>query len=247
MDYQVAIEPFHGPLDLLLYLVRKHEVDILDIPIAQITEQFLNYLHIIETLDVEAAGDFLVMASTLMEIKSKLLLPVEKSEAQEEEADPRRELVRQLMEYRKIKDAASQLEARAEKQQTRIARDPIEEPLPSTKLQPLRELELWDLVNAFGRLMRETAALQPRNIIVDETPQHVYEQYIERRLQDEGSLSFRSIFTAPYHRVRLVGLFLAILELVKRSVIKLEQPTPFAEIQLYLTSEEGDPPEMNQQ
>src|SRR5690242_11255484 len=114
MPYTVALDAFHGPLDLLLYLVKKHEVDILDIPIATITEQFLTYLHGLQELDVELAGDFLVMAATLMEIKSRMILPAEAQLADDEASDPRRELVKQLLEYRKIKDAAAALEERAE-------------------------------------------------------------------------------------------------------------------------------------
>src|SRR5919201_5588888 len=115
MDYQVDLATFRGPLDLLLYLVKRNEVDVLDIPIARILEQFQEYLALhLDWLDVERAGDFLVMAATLMEIKSKLLLP--RSEEADEEDDPRRELVRQLIEYKKFKDAAALLEAQAERQ-----------------------------------------------------------------------------------------------------------------------------------
>src|SRR5205809_773475 len=104
MDYQVDLDVFHGPLDLLLYLVKREEVDICDIPIARIAEQFKTYLDVLQHIDVERAGDFLVVASTLMEIKSRLLLP--RPPAEEEEEDPRRELVRQLLEYKQFKDAA---------------------------------------------------------------------------------------------------------------------------------------------
>src|SRR5436190_7952401 len=115
MDYKVELPTFRGPLDLLLFLVKHNEVDLYDIPIAVITEQFLAYLNLIQVVDVEAAGEFLVMAATLMEIKSKLLLPHAEAE-QAEEADPRLELVKQLVEYKKFKEAASLLESRAERQ-----------------------------------------------------------------------------------------------------------------------------------
>src|SRR5947199_3213123 len=121
MEYQVQLESFRGPLDLLLYLVKHNEVDICDIPIARITEQFLEYLRVLEMIDVERAGDFLVMAATLMEIKSRMLLPRPEENA-EEEADPRLELVRQLVEYKKFKDAAVLLEAQAERQLSRLPR-----------------------------------------------------------------------------------------------------------------------------
>src|SRR5262249_32863000 len=119
MPYTVALESFHGPLDLLLHLVKRSEVDVLDIPIAVIAEQFLEHVRVVRELDVEVAGEFLVMAATLVEIKSRMLLPPEATAAEEEEPDPRRELVKQLLEYRKFKDAAAALEERAEAQGTR--------------------------------------------------------------------------------------------------------------------------------
>src|SRR5436309_14923586 len=149
MDYQVDLDSFRGPLDLLLYLVKRNEVDVCDIPIARVTEQFLEYLRLLELIDVERAGDFLVMAATLMEIKSKMLLP-RGDEPAEEEADPRRELVRQLLEYKKFKDAATLLEAQAERQLCRLPRQPAELPAPpGLAEQPLGRVELWDLVSAF--------------------------------------------------------------------------------------------------
>jgi segregation and condensation protein A len=232
MDYQVELDVFRGPLDLLLYLVKRQEVDICDIPIAQVTEQFLHYLCVLEWIDVELAGDFLVLAATLMEIKSRLLLP-RSDNPEEEEADPRLELVRQLLEYKKFKDAATLLEAQAERQLCRLARQPIELPAePEPAQQPLRQVELWDLVSAFGRLMRETLALQPQQIVMDATPIHVYMASILERLQAEPSLMFSALFTPPYQRSRLVGLFLAILELIKGRQIRAEQAEVFGDIWL---------------
>src|SRR5262245_11177177 len=117
MEYQVQLEVFHGPLDLLLYLVKRHEVDIFDIPISHIAAQYLHYLELMRKIDMEVAGEFLVVASTLMEIKSKMLLPQkEKAEEAEAKEDPRAELVRQLVEYKKCRDAAARLEEQAEQQ-----------------------------------------------------------------------------------------------------------------------------------
>jgi segregation and condensation protein A len=167
MEYNVQLETFRGPLDLLLFLVKRHEVDIRDIPIARVAEQFLEYLHAVQLIDVEWAGDFLVMAATLMEIKSKMLLPRSEEEAAEED-DPRLELVKQLIEYKKYKEAAGLLEEQAERQLARLPRWPLEVPEPLDPAhQPLRRVELWDLVSAFGRLMRETNALLPRQIVMD--------------------------------------------------------------------------------
>ena len=234
MDYQVELENFRGPLDLLLYLVKHDEVDIFDIPIARITDQFLHYLELLKAIDVERVGDFLVMASTLMEFKSRMLLP--RSEEQKEEDDPRLELVRQLVEYKKFKDAAALLEERAEKQATRMPRLWPEEPqgLVDPARQPIRQVELWDLVSAFGRLMRETLATQPKQIILDETPLQVFMDRILERLAERPRLGFAELFEPPHNRGRLIGLFLAILELIKASRISAEQEQPFSEISVVL-------------
>lgn len=236
MDYQVNLETFRGPLDLLLYLVKREEVDVRDIPIARIADQFLQYMHLLELVDVEWAGDFLVMAATLMEIKSRMLLPRAEPGAEEKD-DPRQELVRQLLEYKKFKDAAALLDAQAERQLNRLPRQ-LTEPVnvPGPDQQPLRAVELWDLVSAFGRLMRETLALQPRQIVVDETPIQVYMDAIFEQLQSAQRLPFSTVFGPPHTRARLLGLFLAVLELIKSCKIQAEQPEPFKEIWLALAS-----------
>ena len=230
MEYKVELEVFRGPLDLLLFLVKRNEVDICDIPIAKIAEQFQEYINVLKLIDVEFAGDFLVMAATLMEIKSRMLLP-RPEELQEEEDDPRLELVRQLLEYKRFKEAAHLLEQQAERQMTRLPRIPAEmiAPLDPAK-QPLRQVELWDLVSAFGRLMRETSALQPRQIVMDETPIHVHMENILKRLEQQPKLAFKDIFTPPHTRGRLLGIFLGVLELMKMKKIEAQQDDTFGEI-----------------
>lgn len=235
-EYQVELPTFRGPLDLLLFLVKHNEVDLYDIPIAKITEQFLAYLNLIQVIDVEAAGEFLVMAATLMEIKSKMLLPRGEQE-QAEEADPRLELVKQLIEYKKYKEAAALLEERAQKQMARLPRSPVELPAPpDLAQQPVRKVELWDLVSAFGRLMRETAALQPSQIVMDETPLQVHMQRIVDLLTEREALTLTELFTPPHTRGRLLGLFLAILELIKGCIIFVEQAEAFGELSFRLAS-----------
>lgn len=231
MDYLVSLDAFHGPLDLLLYLVKREEVDILEIPIAKLADQFMEFLATLQEVNVEMAGDFLVLAATLMEAKARSLLPVEEQPESEEEPDPRRELVRQLLEYRKFRDAASALEECAEKQSTHLPRVAPVEPTPAG-VPVVRSVEIWDLVSAFSRLIRETQASQPSAVIVDDTPQHVYEEQAWQRVHTEQTLPFRDLFTPPYQRARLIGLFLAVLELVRRGRIGLEQPEPFGDIRL---------------
>ena len=230
MEYKVELEIFRGPLDLLLFLVKRNEVDICDIPIAKIAAQFQEYLNLLKLIDVEFAGDFLVMAATLMEIKSRMLLP-RPEELEAEEDDPRLELVRQLLEYKRFKEAAHLLEQQAERQMTRLPRIPAETVTPmDPSTQPLRQVELWDLVSAFGRLMRETSATQPRQIIMDETPIDVHMEMILRRLAEQPQLPFKDIFTPPHTRGRLLGIFLAVLELIKAKKVEARQDDAFSEI-----------------
>ncbi|HUR54481.1 MAG TPA: segregation/condensation protein A [Gemmataceae bacterium] len=221
MPYTVALDAFHGPLDLLLFLVKRNEVDVLDIPIAKVADQFRDYLLVMQNLDVELAGDFVVMAATLMEIKSRMLLPAGAEAPEEEHDDPRRELVKQLLEYRKFKDAAAALEERAEKQGTRLPRHELPEPT-ATGSPTVKSVELWDLVSAFARLMRETQASQVTTIAVDDTPQHVYESQIKERVAAEKRVAFRSVFSPPFSKPRLLGVFLAVLELIRHRGIGLE-------------------------
>ncbi|HEX4592602.1 MAG TPA: segregation/condensation protein A [Gemmataceae bacterium] len=232
MDYRVDLPEFHGPLDLLLYLVKKHEVDVRDIPIATIAEQFRQYLDILQVADIELAGDFLVMAATLMEIKSRMLLPQAETEAAEDEADPRKELVRQLVEYKKFKEAAARLETRAAEQQRRLPRQAVAQPAAPSGPPAVQAVELWDLVSAFGRLLSETKALEPTAVVEDETPQQVYQDLVRDRLRAEARVRFRDLFSPPFYRARLVGLFLAVLELIRRFEAVLEQDGLFGEIWL---------------
>lgn len=241
MEYQVELEIFRGPLDLLLFLVKRDEVDICDIPVAKVAEQFLAYLNVIQLIDVEWAGEFLVMAATLMELKSRMLLP-RPEELDDDVEDPRKELVRQLLEYKKFKDATSLLEHRAEQHMRRLPREPIEAPARvDPAQQPLQQVELWDLVSAFGRLMRETLAMQPQQVVMDETPIQVYMEQIRETLKQSGRVLFADLFVPPRTRGRLLGLFLAVLELIKGRWVRVEQPEPFGEIYITEAVREEEP------
>jgi segregation and condensation protein A len=231
--YRVAQHAFHGPLDLLLHLVRKNEIDILDVSVAGLADQFIEYLRTMCELNVEFVGEFLVTAATLMEMKSRSLLPADDPAEAIEKIDPRNDLVRQLLEYRKFKDAAAALEQRAETFATRVPRTAPPEPATPGQIA-VRPVELWDLVAAFARLMRETQSLAPTTIQVDDTPQHVYAEMILDRLRAQPRVPFRDLFTPPYTKARLIGLFLAVLELIKGNEIQLEQPDPFGEIWIFL-------------
>lgn len=234
MRISIELEMFRGPLDLLLYLVRKHELDILDIPIATVTDQFLQTIAVLEQIDIDAVGDFLEMASTLVEIKSRMVLPSEE-EVEQELEDPRQDLVRRLLEFKQYRDAASMLEERGREWRERYGRvaDDLGARPASPEDQPIQEVELWDLVSAFGRVLKEkTATHGPERIRYDETPIHVYMQRIHERLCREGRVPFTDFFDGAIHKSKLIGLFLAVLELVRHQHARADQGELHGEIWL---------------
>jgi len=229
MDYRVNLDIFAGPMDLLLYLVRKEEVDIYEIPIARITEQYLRYVEMLKDLDVDLAGDFLVMASTLMQIKSAMLLPQADPEAVETDdvGNPRAELIRQLLEYKRFKDAANLLEAAAERQMQRHPRSDsiIDKLRPNAEPElDLDQVSIWDLLDAFDRICKATGGVAfDISHIKDDTPIDLYQIEILHRLQTEGPLTFERIFEGSRERIVIVGRFLAMLELIRDKLIWAEQ------------------------
>jgi segregation and condensation protein A len=234
MDFRVQLDLFRGPLDLLLYLIRKHELDVIDIQIAAVTEQFLEYIAVIEQIDVDAVGDFLDLASSLIEMKSRAALPGEE-EVQAELEDPRQDLVRRLIEYKQYRDAASMLEERSREwceRYPRAANDlPTRQSAPEQ--QPIQEVELWDLVSAFGRVLKAKHAVRgPESIRYDETPIHVYMQRIDERLRRDGRVNFTMFFESSVHKSKLVAMFLAVLELVRHQHARAAQQALFGEIWL---------------
>lgn len=233
MPPDFSFDGYHGPLDLLLYLVRRHEVDVLNVPLAAVADQFRDYVEVVKELDLEAAGDFLVVAATLMEIKSRALLPpAEQTTDADDKPDPRRDLVKQLLQYRKFKDVAAALEDRAVKHAERVGREAPADATAAPAGPVVRPVELWDLVSAFARLMRETRAAGALTVTADDTPQHVYEAEVADRVRAAGRVAFREVFGPPYNKPRLIGLFLAVLELVRNHGLGLEQPDPGGEIWL---------------
>jgi len=231
MDFRVQLDYFRGPLDLLLYLVRKHELDVRDLPIALVTEQFLTYLDVLEKLDVNEVGDFLDVASTLIEIKSQLVLPRGGEEADTWD-DPREDLVERLLEYKKYKDAASMLDEHSrdwQQQYSRLASDVAPREIDATS-QPIREVELWDLVSAMGRILRESQPATPSTIVYDDTPIQVYMQRIHTRLTSDRRVAFSDMFQPGMHKSAIVGVFLAILELARHHGVRTEQNDLHGEI-----------------
>jgi len=244
-DYRVNLEIFAGPLDLLLYLVRKEEVDIYDISISKITDQYIRYIELLKSLDIDLAGDFLVMAATLMQIKSAMLLPkAEPDQLQDDDlSDPRTELIRQLLEYKKFKDAANLLNAAADEQKERF-------PRPGTiveKLKPdaepeidMEQVSIWDLLEAFDTICKATGNVRDISSIQDDTPIDLYQIEILHRLQTEGPMTFERIFESKTSRYMLVGLFLALLELIREKLAWVEQASDSS---IYVRSLTNEPAE----
>lgn len=233
-DYRVELDGFCGPLDLLLYLVRREEVEILDLPMAVITAQFVEFLEVLQILDLDFIGEFVVVASSLVEIKSRLVLPRDEvaPEIVERDEDPRSELVQQLLEYKRFKEAAQALEEQAALWQQRFPRMADDRPRgagdPSQDL--FKEVELWDLVSALSRVLRKNSEAAPTKVIYDDTPIAVYIEQIKQRVAEEGRCSFSSFFAGAYSRSRITGIFLAILELLRHQKYRAEQPIAYREI-----------------
>jgi segregation and condensation protein A len=251
--YTVDVEVFHGPMDLLLYLIRREELDIGDIPIARITDSYVGHLRMLKQagdrvmLDINTAGDFLVMAATLMEIKSAMLLPpppvVDGAEptAAQQLADPRFELVQRLLEYKKFKDAAAALDARQREHEARFARVPAA--LPGDDEPPpvdLDEVQVWDLLSAFDRLMKEVTVRKPRyhEVTYDDTPIDLHAADIEDRLRRDGKLTLRSLVTGRKSRSEMIGVFLALLELIREKRVLVTQSDPMGEVEIETAPEE---------
>ncbi|TWT47725.1 segregation and condensation protein A [Botrimarina hoheduenensis] len=234
MEFRVTIEGFHGPLDLLLYLVRKDEVEVAQLSLSAVIDQYLAHVERLQSLDIDAIGDFLEVATVLIEIKSQMVLPDESVSAPEEVIESQHDLVERLLEYKEFRDLAERLAARNEAwgaRRSRRALPPVTEE-PTTR--PIEAIEVWDLVSAFSRVMSERLAkpAEPTTIRYDDTPVHVHMQRIDKHLRSATApVPFEELFIeGPVHRSTLVGLFLAILELVRYGHALAEQPERFGPI-----------------
>ncbi len=246
MEYRVELSTYTGPLDLLLYLVRRHEVEITDLPIAHITAQFVDFLEVLELIDFELVGEFVVMASTLVEIKSRAVLPSPEEEVPEVDVteDPRSELVRQLLEYKKFKDAAHLLEDHAAQWQLRYPRLSQDRP-PAHKqgaADYIKDVELWDLVSAFSRIVRRIDPEEEKSIVYDDTPISVYIDRIDKKVRQDGRKAFSSFFEGTNSRSKIVGIFLAILELLRNYHFRAEQDERSGEIWVMPPHKPDSPP-----
>ncbi len=234
-DYKVKLEVFEGPLDLLLYLIKKEEVDIYEIPIERITTQYMEYLSLMQLLNLEVAGEFLVMAATLMYIKSRLLLPEDQQVTdteQEDGEDPRWELIRQLVEYKKFKEAALQL-AQREAEQSRMFPRRVGDDVGAErdKAAPLAEVSIFDLINAFNTVLKKSQDKEIFSEIIEErfTVSDKIEEILYI-LRDRAGLLFSEVFEKASSRAEVVVTFLALLELIRLKRLRVQQPESFGEI-----------------
>lgn len=242
MSYKVKLEVFEGPLDLLLYLIKKEEIDIYDIPIAKITEQYLEYLDLMRLLDLNIAGEFLVMAATLMHIKSRMLLPPDEQPLDEEEMlDPRAELVRKLLEYKKFKEAAGQLQNLEVKRKELFIRQPTNEGGNQPEYVEYFEATLFDLISAFSGVLKEVPKQTFYQIVKEEVSVEEKIHYIFHQLVTTPVLYFVNLFKDVKSKLEIIATFLAVLELIRLREILVVQKELFAPIEIIRNQEKIAP------
>ncbi len=231
-DYKVMLEVFEGPLDLLLYLIKKDEVDIYDIPIGRITDQYMEYLKLMKVLDLNIAGDFIVMSATLMLIKSRLLLPADEREDLEEEdpEDPRWDLVRQLVEYKKFKDAADHLEELELYQENVFARESEHVELGVSPEIDLRDASIFDLISSLNDALGRVEEENLQEIFAEEHTVSQKVSYIIETIKATKRLCITDLFMGMTSRQEIICTFLAVLELIKLNRIAAVQDDQFGHI-----------------
>lgn len=271
-DYTVRLEGFHGPLDLLLFLIRRAEVDITDIPISDITEQYMTFLRHLDRIDVEAAGEFLVVAATLMEIKSRMLMPPEPQAGDEDgdesaathesevpvdgldRTDPRFELVQQLLAYKRFREAARELDERRHEWMMRLPLEPVAIPKAvagddddgedgAAIETDLEDLAIWDLFSAFQRIIEaiDFTRVGAHRVEYDDTPIQLHQEDLVDRLQRQPArrMSLQKVFEGR-KRGEMIGLFLAMLELVREWRIRVAQDRINDEILILLREDDAE-------
>ncbi len=235
MNYQVKLEIFEGPLDLLLNLIKEQKLDIYDIPIALITRQYLEYLDLMRELNLEIAGEFLVMAATLTNIKSRMLLPPPHQEADEDEGgeDPRAELMRRLAEYHKYKEAATSLRSREETFLNVYGRENQAE-YEGLEEDVYLEVSLFDLLSAFKRVLDNVKEREGQIIEVDELTVTDHINWILEILKEGAATEFTALFKEAGTRMEVIVTFLALLELIRLRMVRVRQGTDFGGIWVFL-------------
>ena len=248
-EYKVQFEVFEGPLDLLLYLIKKEEVDIYQVNLTKLATQFIEYIDLMRAFDLEVAGEFLVMASTLMYIKSRELLPADQQvvvEGDEEEGeDPRWELIRQLVEYKKFKDAAAQLQTLEARQEHIFPRLPGKIEFVNADAPVKPEVGIFDLLNAVNSVLKrfQEKTAGTREIYEDKWTVSEKIEFVLKTITERGSVKFSELFETAANRAEVVCTFLALLELIRLKQLVCIQPEPFAEIEIGKAVASPVPPE----
>lgn len=233
MSYKIKLEIFEGPLDLLLYLVKKDHLNIYDIPISKVTDQYLAYIELMRMLDLNIAGEFLVMAATLLQIKSKMLLPPEEDQLQEAEQDPREELVKRLLEYERFKEIADDLRQKEISQQDVFKRASPQELGPSPKESEIYfEASIFDLISAFSKALQDVPKEIFYEVIKDEFTIEEKVHQILHLLLVKDSIALSELFGQTKNKIEIVVMFLAILELIRIKEIVARQKELFDEIEI---------------
>ena len=230
LTYSVRLEKFEGPLDLLLYLIRRSEIDIYDIPIAKITGQYLEYIKLMRMLDLDVAGEFIIMAATLIRIKSRLLLPAQQDESEE---DPREELILALLEYKKFKEASGILRSNETKERDILTRDDFSIVDTSADEEFVLEATVFDLLGAFKKVMDEYSREDQHSVVREDIKVEDCMARILSQLESDDGLEFRLLFQDTPVKLLIIVTFMAILELVKRNLIFARQVSRFGEIRIY--------------
>lgn len=241
--YDIQLENFEGPLDLLLHLIKKNEMDVHDIPMAEITRQYLSILDAMKTLNLDMAGEFLLMAATLLHIKSKMLLPkIIEDEQEEEEEDPRAELVRRLLEYQKYKDVSLTLESKPQLGRDLFARVSAEPEVLENAEAGFVAVGLFDLLEALKDVMKESPEPVVHQVNMEQLSVTERINAILSELQGKESLAFNDLFSNGLKRTEVIVTFLALLELVKLRMVRFMQNVHHGSIWLFpaVTIEESD-------
>ena len=237
MTYRLQLDNFEGPLDLLLHLIKLNEVDIYDIPISTIAGQYVEYLDMMRELDLELASEFLLMAATLMEIKSRMLLPTNPDE-EEDEDDPRFELIEQILEYKKFKELSGNLGDIAEAE-SKVFLRAFKEQIDAETGEPMLEASTFDLLQAFRRVLEYASEDSFREILLEEVSIEEKMEELRARLKEKGNMQMEEIFEGKVKtKSMLIATFLALLELIRLKEVAARQEVQYAEIRLFLVQNE---------
>ncbi|MBF0478583.1 MAG: segregation/condensation protein A [Candidatus Omnitrophica bacterium] len=235
MGYKIRLDIFEGPLDLLLYLIRKNDLDIQNIPIASITEQYMRFIEVMQILDLDLIGDFLVMAATLMHIKSRMLLPLENNEEEKNPDDPKEELIRRLAEYQRFKEIAGELEQKEKARKDLFPRPPDDEQKRQWKEEAkevYHDTNLFDLISALSEALKKIPEDLVHEIMKEEYTVESKVQYITETLLDQERMYLNELFGHCRSKMEIVVTFLAILELIRLKQIKAVQKRAFENIEI---------------